>query len=290
MRGLALSGGGAHGAFEVGVLDVLMREQGREYEAIAGVSVGALNASFLAQFRLGEAVLGAEALKAFWFGLRTKDVLKDWTTFGKLAALWKPSVYDSSPLQRLVRAKLSTERIKVSGHKLRIVAVCWETREILAATEHEPKLTEWVLASSSFPCFLLPIEINGKLWTDGGLRDVTPVAELIRMGCTEIDVVVTSPINPRDQWVAKDKTVLSFIGRAIDIMFGEIVLNDLQTVGLKNDLARLGEKYRDVQINLYAPEAALPGDSLSFEQREIQACFAEGREAALQPPRGLGST
>lgn len=289
MRGLALSGGGAHGAFEIGVLDVLMREERRTYDALAGVSVGALNASFLAQFKSDQSVEGIEALKKLWFGLRTKDVLKDWSGVGKLAALWKPSVFDSSPLRQLVQAKLEPKLVQTSGKKLRIVAVCWETREVFAASENEPNLRDWVLASSSFPCMMSPITIGGKLWSDGGLRDVTPVAELIRMGCTEIDVVVTSPTDIRDQWSAKARSVPAFMMRAIEIMFGEIVLNDLQAVGLKNDLAKLNGQYRDVQVNIYAPEKPFATDSLSFEQPQIRAEFEVGRKTALQPPAKLGS-
>lgn len=289
MRGLALSGGGSHGAFEVGVLDVLMREERRTYDALAGVSVGALNASFLSQFKREQEVDGIEALKKLWFGLRTKDVLKDWSGVGKLASLWKPSVFDSSPLRQLVQSKLEPKLVQTSGKKLRIVAVCWETREVFAASENEPNLRDWVLASSSFPCMLSPVTINGKLWSDGGLRDVTPVAELIRMGCTEIDVVVTSPTDIIDQWSSKARSVPAFVMRAIEIMFGEIVLNDLQAVGLKNDLAKLGGQYRDVKINIYAPQKPFMTDSLSFEQPQIRAEFEVGRKAALQPPMSLGS-
>lgn len=287
MRGLALSGGGAHGAFEVGVLDVLMREQGRDYEALAGVSVGALNAAWLAQFRIGDGMLGVEELKRIWFGLRTKDVVRDWSV-GKVAALWKPSLLDSSPLRALVQARLDPQLVQRSGRKLRVVAVSWETREVFAAGEHEPKLRDWVLASSSFPCFMSPVEINGQLWTDGGLRDVTPIAELIRLGCTEIDVVVTSPLNVRDKWRARGRAFPAFVLRAVEIMFGEIVLNDLQAVGLKNELAQLGDKYRDVKVRIYAPAAPFETDSLAFEQPQIRAEFEVGRTTALQPPQQIG--
>lgn len=77
--------------------------------------------------------------------------------------------------------------------------------------------------------------------------------------------------------------------RAIEIMFGEIVLNDLQAVGLKNDLAKLGGQYRDVQINIYAPQQPFATDSLTFEQPQIRAEFEVGRQIALQPPAKLGS-
>ena len=51
MRGLVLSGGGANGAYEVGVLKYLIGEKNQEFDLFAGTSVGALNAGFLAQYK-----------------------------------------------------------------------------------------------------------------------------------------------------------------------------------------------------------------------------------------------
>jgi len=44
-RALVLSGGGSRGAFEVGVLQRLMREQQLDYDLLCGTSVGAITAS-----------------------------------------------------------------------------------------------------------------------------------------------------------------------------------------------------------------------------------------------------
>ena len=41
---LALQGGGAHGAFEWGVIDRLLEEEGLEIQAITAASAGAMNA------------------------------------------------------------------------------------------------------------------------------------------------------------------------------------------------------------------------------------------------------
>ena len=46
--GLALQGGGAHGAFTWGVLERLLEEESLEFEGITGTSAGAMNALMLA--------------------------------------------------------------------------------------------------------------------------------------------------------------------------------------------------------------------------------------------------
>ena len=52
MKALVLSGGGVHGAFQVGVLKQLAKKypQNFKYQIYSGISVGALNASWLAQY------------------------------------------------------------------------------------------------------------------------------------------------------------------------------------------------------------------------------------------------
>ena len=48
MRGLALEGGGARGAYQIGVVKALI-ENGYEFDGFVGTSIGAINAAILAQ-------------------------------------------------------------------------------------------------------------------------------------------------------------------------------------------------------------------------------------------------
>jgi len=54
MRALVLSGGGAKGAYEAGLAITLMQEFGEEFDIVCGTSIGAINASFIAQGKLTE--------------------------------------------------------------------------------------------------------------------------------------------------------------------------------------------------------------------------------------------
>mgnify|MGYP000389148202 CR=1 FL=1 len=51
--GLALSGGGAHGAFQVGVLDELITRHGVDFESVVGTSTGAIQAAAVARIPTG---------------------------------------------------------------------------------------------------------------------------------------------------------------------------------------------------------------------------------------------
>lgn len=48
--GLALQGGGDHGAWEVGALRALNRNYPGGYDVLSGVSIGAINAMYLGSF------------------------------------------------------------------------------------------------------------------------------------------------------------------------------------------------------------------------------------------------
>ncbi len=59
---VVLSGGSAKGAFQVGVLDALIRERGVSFETCVGTSTGAIQAAAVAQDEIGQLV-------DFWSGL-----------------------------------------------------------------------------------------------------------------------------------------------------------------------------------------------------------------------------
>lgn len=281
MRALVLSGGASKGAYQVGALKKWMFEDAVDYDIFCGVSVGSINASYLAQTLIGNPKAAWEKLVAMWDGITTAKVYKSWPVFGKLAALWKPSVFNSRPLIELLESELSDEAIRQSGHKLRIGVVCWSSGEYRVITENQQGIAKWVAASSSYPVFLSPIEIDGKLWTDGGLRNVTPIGEAIRAGATDIDVIMCSNPDRDFSWPTENKSAIpDYALQAVGIMGDEIVRADLQVCGLKNDIAELNDRYRKVRLRVLKPSKSLTADSLSFEPSSIQDMMAVGYKDA----------
>jgi NTE family protein len=282
MKALVLSGGGSKGAWQAGVVKYLLQEERPVYDVICGISVGALNAVQMAMVPKGFPALTADRLSLLWETVSTDKVWKRWFPFGKLHALWKSSVYNSSPLQQFVRSRLDPIAVKSSGNQLRIVAVSWHTGEVAVANEQSPNLSEWVLASSAFPVFLTPISINNDLWTDGGLRSVTPLGEAIRAGADDIDVVMCSDPFAQSLFDISDvKAIPGLALRAIDVMNDQVSRADLQICGLKNDLAQLpGSKYKSVKVRIFTPQKPLAYDSLDFTPENLQAMFKQGSEDA----------
>jgi len=262
-RALVLSGGGRKGAYQVGVLKRWLLEEGRNYDILCGISVGALNIAAMAQAPLGDPKAAYEKLAHIWDRVENAKIRKFWL-FWYLAVLWRPSVYDSTPLQKWVKQELDLEAIQASGRELRVGAVSWETGNYKLVDQNNPKLADWVCASASFPVFLKPVLIDGEEWMDGGIREVTPLGDAIRLGADEIDVIMTSNPDRPSHWNATGANALKRAFRAIDLMSDEVMRGDIRECGLKNDLAERGAAYRIVKIRIQQPSRPLDENSLDF--------------------------
>jgi NTE family protein len=273
---LALSGGGANGAYEVGAIQHLA-SLGIRYDAICGTSVGALNGAFLAQFP--DDAFGAVSLQAFWHSLKgNQSIYRKWPLW-PISVWGHQSVYDTAPLKRLVEA-LDLKAVKASGKKLRVVAVAWGAGESKSWTERDDDLRLGVLASSSFPIMFPPVVARDVAWTDGGLRQITPLREAVRLGADTVDVIVCSP---RGVGVVLGRriSILTQLSRLLEILLDEIQENDLVLTRQVNTLAGAGlaAGKRQVKVNVLRPSVRL-GDSLDFDPVKTRRLIAMGRADA----------
>jgi predicted patatin/cPLA2 family phospholipase len=261
-----------------------MGDQGIDYDIMTGVSVGALNIAGLAQTPKGQPKEAIAWMENFWrTKVNTGAIYKRWFPFGRLHSLWLQSVYNSAPLAELVRANLDLTKVATNGRKIALGAVCLDTGEYRYATETDPDFVKWVLASSSFPVFLQPIEINGQLWSDGGIKHVTPLGQAIRMGADEIDVIMCSKLTgPGDTpWETSTKHAIpDQVLRAVDLMSDQIINNDIELTGLKNDLADIDIRYRKVRVRVVMPKGSLIANALDFDPAEMARLIDLGYQSA----------
>jgi NTE family protein len=276
----ALSGGGANGAYENGVIQRLAEavEAGDipEPDAIVGTSVGSLNASKLCQFPKGQFKAGAEALDAEWDRLKSnRDIYKP-HFWGLVPSMFlfglklKRSIYNTEALQEHVRENLDPDLIAASGRHFACNAV-----EIGGKSESrwfetgDPHIVKGVLASSAYPIFFEPVQIEGAWYTDGGIRDTTPIGKAIDLGAKSVLVISCSPDGLGE--AKKDLKGLDALQRSIRICLDEIDLSDFQTAALINELVKAGSSvaeingWRVVDLQGIRPGRGL-GDSLDFDR------------------------
>lgn len=321
-RALVMSGGGAKGAFEVGAVSHLVNEANLDFEVIAGVSTGSLNAIMLAQ---GSGLDGlkeqVEGLREVWLGIESdRDVyLKRF--LGELLLFFsKPSLYRPKPLWKKIQERVDPERLKSSGKQLRIGAVGLESGAYKSIDQEDPQIREWTLASSSIPLVFPPVAVGGESAVDGGVRNVTPLQDAFRAlkrlsdydpdDPDEMYVVLASPLGVARE--SRDwKDGLSIGKRSLGIAVNEIYREDLtyalainhsvqaydrltrkleETMGA-DEAARLLEdlpfefrppKYRRVRMYGVIPEKAYMGD-LEFDPAKIREAIDAGAEAAKSP-------
>ena len=122
-----LAGGGARGAYEAGVLDVLAPELARRGQApdiLVGTSIGALNSAFLAARAHEPLAQVAQALVEMWSELGWSDALRPLVSGPELRRLlsagamvaglpgWHlPGLLDPSPLRHTLTRLVSFERL-----------------------------------------------------------------------------------------------------------------------------------------------------------------------------------
>jgi len=282
MRALVLSGGASKGAFQVGALRYLINDLNIQYDALCGVSVGALNCAFLSQFPKAQEKEAFIQLQDLWNNIDNSKVRKNWLPFGMLHGLWLDSVYNSKPLIDLVRSGLDLNTIRQSNRNIAVGAVSVSTGNYRSFTQKDDCFVDAVLASSSYPMGLNPIIIDGQKWTDGGVKHILPIQEAIDFGATDIDIILCGPQQTTDAF--NDVDVITFGMRCFDLMTDQNIVADLKIAQLYNQLVSAnlapGKKYLNMKI--IQPTQTLQTSSLNFDHAAIQQMLDQGYNEAKQ--------
>lgn len=283
MRALVLSGGGSKGAFQVGALEHILGDLGVTYDIVTGISVGALNGSFISQFRAGEEKEAIKGLVEVWNSVNDERIFKlnhhrmKRRTFKRenismaLSALGHLSFYDSTPLEELVAEVLDPDKVSTSGKRLSIGCASLSDGEIRYWDENSPDIVKAVSASAAYPVFFRPVEIEGTLWTDGGIRHTIPIERAISMGATEIDVILTGPI-PEKQSHNVTNTVQQLLS-VISILLDEVYDTDMI-------IGSLIAEQEGIPVRLLFPTPGLSNGGLDFNQDKVKLNRGLGYEAA----------
>ncbi len=223
-----LSGGGARGAYEVGVLAYVLDELpklrgGRipRVDILCGTSVGAINACYLAA-HADDFRLGVQRLLALWHDLEIARVLG----FGMRQAVSLPrlllggggdatGLFDVRPMADLIEREVGWRAVTRNLRKDHLRALSISTTEvstgrtvIFMQTGPDVPLpraapprtmivedrigTVHALASAAIPILFPPVRIGAEYYCDGGLRLNTPIAPALRLGATHVFAVALS--------------------------------------------------------------------------------------------------
>jgi len=159
--GIVLSGGGIRGIAHIGVLRALS-ERGIRPAHVAGASAGAIVGALYAA-----GYTHREMLDFF----ETKNPFRFFNM-----SITKPGLIDTEKVRANFEEYFPADSFESLGPRLRVVAtdlMCGD-----AVVFDSGPLISPILASSSYPLMFSPVEIDGRLYADGGIVNNFPVGLL----------------------------------------------------------------------------------------------------------------
>jgi len=274
--GLVLSGGGARGAYQVGVLkaiaDIHPKHASNPFLIISGTSAGALNAVALASsannFRLS-----VKKVEKIWSNLHVEQVVESGSmdiilnTLRLVASLFNRgmghsralALLDNSPLRELLSHVISFKNIqkRIDDGYLEAVAVsatsyatgnsvsffqgaptqrCWRRNKRIGV--HAKLGVQHLLASSALPGIFPAEKIGRQYFGDGSLRQLSPLSPALKLGADRIVVIGTRGANKSAISTRRDHTpsLAQTVGHIFNSAFIDTLESDLEHMLRINEL------------------------------------------------------
>lgn len=236
---VALGGGGARAAYQVGVLRYVARAYPEFFfPVVTGVSAGGINASFLASHH-GNLEQAVQELSGLWAGLEINDIFRTdvvslagnlvrWAlrlvSGGATAAPRIRGLVDTSPLRSFLRealhpvdGELTGVAYNLAAQRLRALAL--STVDYTTGTSvtwvEGCRIQEWerpmrkayqttmtldhVMASSALPIFFPAVQVGKHWYGDGGVRLAAPLSPALHLGATRILAISTRYPRTREE-------------------------------------------------------------------------------------------
>lgn len=224
---MVLPGGGARGAFQVGVLnaiaEILPPGSVNPFHVLSGTSAGAINSVVLASKARRFRVAVAE-LDNVWSHFRSEQVFRtdSWTmlksslhwltaiVFGGFLVGMPRSLLDNAPLAELLSRNIRFPRVQASIdrgylHAVAVTAASYGSARSTTFFQGGPGRKTWsrtrrrginadisldhLMASVAVPMIFPPVCIDGEYFGDGAMRQATPLSPAIHLGADRILVV-----------------------------------------------------------------------------------------------------
>lgn len=274
--GLVLSGGGARGAYQVGVLkaiaDMHPKHASNPFSIISGTSAGALNAVALASsannFRLG-----VKKVERIWTNLHIERVVKAGgmdmllnslklllSLFNRGISRGKPlALLNNEPLREMLSHVIRFNNIqkRIEAGYLDAVAVTatsYATGNSVSFFQGKEGLKRWrggrrigvpaslavehLLASSAIPTVFPAEKVGRQFFGDGSLRQLAPLSTALKLGADRIVVIGARGHSKSSITMRRDHTpsLAQTLGHIFNSAFIDSLESDLDNLVRINEL------------------------------------------------------
>lgn len=308
---LVLSGGGARGAYEAGVVAYLREDleprlgKSLKLDILCGTSVGAVTACGLAASAARPRTQGRELIE-FWSRLSLKQVLRFGVgdLFRTLREFGGGGLANPEGLRKL----LGLVEWRAIGRNIRAglldaISICAtrvsDGRTALFIQRNSHTLPLWesphfevistrigprhVLASAAMPVLFRPVEIDRSLYLDGGLRMNVPVSPALRLGAQRVVVISLQPLgiqaNLTQPSVPLRPSAIFLAGKAINSLLQDRLEQDVENMRRINAIVQEG-------YDAFGPEFTRSMNRALDAHRTVPLRFV--RNLLVRPSRDLG--
>lgn len=207
MIGLALQGGGARGAYQIGAYYALKKAH-IKFDGVCGTSIGAFNGAMIASGK-------EKQLLKFWENISIGEILGfdkeyiqkqidreyDFSFFKLKVKNWmqiiKSHGIQIEGLKKILEEYLDEEKLLNSKMDFGICTLRVKDLKpfyVFKVEMPKEKIKDYILASCYLPIFKMEKKVDEHYYIDGGFYDNTPINMLIEKGYKKIYVVELNPL------------------------------------------------------------------------------------------------
>ena len=188
MRAIVLSGGGARGAYQMGVWKALKKLK-IKYDIVTGTSIGALNGMMMVQNNYYKCL-------RMWKTIDFNKIYDDFNTDEKMYKEYLDKIIsggiDTSKIRKIINDNYKKEKLYNSKIKFGVVTYNMTEKKTFYATKantNPDKLKDYILASATCFPFFKPTKIGQDKYIDGGFSDYLPINLALELNADEIIAV-----------------------------------------------------------------------------------------------------
>ena len=266
--GIALQGGGAHGAFTWGVLDRLLEVDHLTAEAMCGTSAGAVNAVTCAYgLHVGGPKKAQELLETLWrkialtgsffkpsgfdkfFGNGDIYNSPGYMLFNNMTQFMSPynfNPFNFNPLRDILTDLIDFKELQLYNKKKLFICATNVKTNRAKIFSNKDITVDAVLASACLPFLFQAVEIEGEYYWDGGYMGNPPIFPLITN--TTIHDIVLVKINSINI-NSVPTTARDIADRVNEISFNSSLINEMKLIHYRNELLRNGILKTDDKTN-----------------------------------------
>lgn len=310
---LAVSGGGARGAWGLGVVEQLV-EQGGAYRAVFGTSTGSLMAPMvlLQQFDklkteytsvTQKKIFNKNPFKVKMVNDTPKAQLKSFNAIWRLIT-GKPTLGESENLRDLIehcftpddfallKQLYATDSLALCVAVTNLTSGRGDIKSSEKISDYQ-EMVNWIWASANTPIFMSNVTINDSVYVDGGLREIVPlraaVTYAIKHGIDTVEVVMNDSQQALDtMWNISKKQNKGYFNGLLRVLaiynantefynlWSGAVLTELHDVSIEKDP---GTGKRDLTIIIYSMPYGLSmtyRDDLAFDKVKMTKLLDSG--------------